>query len=135
MQLLRRSKVMHPKYSKHLKKCAHQSHLGRQEMGWLLADQPVHQVNLKILNKIGIQILILNFQVDLSRLLFHPKNLKSEKIITHDLIFYSTHNQLYVYVCHCRQLVYRVLGIYNFEKILSPLVSKKGPYTFKVNIF
>jgi hypothetical protein len=32
-------KVIHPKYYKHLKKGAHQSHLGRQKMGWFLADQ------------------------------------------------------------------------------------------------
>ena len=31
-------KVIHPKYYKHLKKGAHQSHLGRQKMGWFLAD-------------------------------------------------------------------------------------------------
>ena len=31
-------KVIHPKYYKHLKKGAHQSHLGRQKMGWCLAD-------------------------------------------------------------------------------------------------
>ena len=30
--------VIHPKYYKHLKKGAHQSHFGRQEMGWFLAD-------------------------------------------------------------------------------------------------
>ena len=30
-----------------LEKCAHQSHLGRQQMGWYLADQPVHHVKLK----------------------------------------------------------------------------------------
>ena len=41
------TKVIHPKYYKHLKKGAHQSHLGRQKMGWFLADQPVHQVNLE----------------------------------------------------------------------------------------
>ena len=41
------SKVMSPKHYKHLKKGAHQSHLGRQKMGWFLADQPVHQVNLE----------------------------------------------------------------------------------------
>ena len=35
-------KVIHPKYYKHLKKGAHQSHLGRQKMSWFLADQPVH---------------------------------------------------------------------------------------------
>ena len=29
---------VHPKYYKHLKKSAHQSHLGRQKMGWFLAD-------------------------------------------------------------------------------------------------
>ena len=32
------AKVIHPKYYKHLKKGAHQSHLGRQKMGWFLAD-------------------------------------------------------------------------------------------------
>jgi hypothetical protein len=32
-------KVIHPNYYKHLKKGAHQSHLGRQKMGWFLADQ------------------------------------------------------------------------------------------------
>ena len=32
------TKVIHPKYYKHLKKGAHQSHLGRQKMGWFLAD-------------------------------------------------------------------------------------------------
>ena len=31
-------KVIHPKYYKHLKKGAHQSHLGRQKMDWFLAD-------------------------------------------------------------------------------------------------
>ena len=31
-------KVIHPKYYKHLKKDAHQSHLGKQEMCWFLAD-------------------------------------------------------------------------------------------------
>ena len=31
-------KLIHPKYYKHLKKGAHQSHLGRQKMGWFLAD-------------------------------------------------------------------------------------------------
>jgi hypothetical protein len=31
-------KVIHPKYYKHLKKGVHQSHLGRQKMGWFLAD-------------------------------------------------------------------------------------------------
>ena len=41
------TKVIHPKYYKHLKKGAHQRHLGRQKMGWFLADQPVHQVKLK----------------------------------------------------------------------------------------
>ena len=30
-----KSKVIHPKQYKHLKKGAHQSHLGRQKMGWL----------------------------------------------------------------------------------------------------
>ena len=29
---------IHPKYYKHLKKGAHQSHLGRQKRGWFLAD-------------------------------------------------------------------------------------------------
>ena len=29
-------KVIHPKYYKHLKKGAHQSHLDRQKMGWFL---------------------------------------------------------------------------------------------------
>ena len=31
-------KIIHPKYYKHLKKGAHQSHLGRQKMDWFLAD-------------------------------------------------------------------------------------------------
>ena len=31
-------KVIHPKYYKHFKKGAHQSHLGRQKMSWSLAD-------------------------------------------------------------------------------------------------
>ena len=31
----------------HLKKGAHENHLGRQKMGWFLADKPVHQVKLK----------------------------------------------------------------------------------------
>ena len=31
-------KVIHPKYYKHLKKGAHQSHLGRQKISWFLAD-------------------------------------------------------------------------------------------------
>ena len=42
-----RVKVIHPKYYKHLEKGAHQSQLGRQKMGWFLADWPVHQVKLK----------------------------------------------------------------------------------------
>ena len=33
-----RSKVIHPKYCKHLKEGAHQSHLGRRKVGWFLAD-------------------------------------------------------------------------------------------------
>ena len=33
-----RIKVIHPKYYKHLKKGAQQSHLGRQKVGWFLAD-------------------------------------------------------------------------------------------------
>ena len=40
-------KVIHPKYYKLLKKGAHQNHLGRQKMGWFLADYPVSQVKLK----------------------------------------------------------------------------------------
>ena len=39
--------VIYPKHYKHLKKGVHQSHLGRQKMGWFLADYPVHQVKLK----------------------------------------------------------------------------------------
>ena len=31
-------KNIHPKYYKQLKKDAHQSHLGRQKMGWFLED-------------------------------------------------------------------------------------------------
>ena len=31
-------KVIHPKYYKHLKKGAHQSHLDKQKMGWFLAN-------------------------------------------------------------------------------------------------
>ena len=31
-------KVIHPKYYKHLKKDAHQSHLGKQKMGWFLVE-------------------------------------------------------------------------------------------------
>ena len=38
---------MHPKYYKDLEKNAHQGHLDRQKMGWFLADQPVHQIELK----------------------------------------------------------------------------------------
>ena len=33
-----KGKVIHPKYYKHLKKGVHQNHLGRQKMGWFLAD-------------------------------------------------------------------------------------------------
>ena len=32
------SKFIHPKYYKHLRKGAHQNHLGRQKMGWFHAD-------------------------------------------------------------------------------------------------
>ena len=32
------TKVIHPKYYKHLRKSAHQSHLGRKKMRWFLAD-------------------------------------------------------------------------------------------------
>ena len=32
------TKVIHPKYYKHLKTGTHQSHLGKQKMGWFLAD-------------------------------------------------------------------------------------------------
>ena len=39
-------KVIHPKYYKHLKKGAHQSHLGRPKMGWFLADQPVQGLSI-----------------------------------------------------------------------------------------
>ena len=45
------AKFIHPKYYKHLKKGDHQSHLGRQKMGWFLADKPVHQVKLRYLTK------------------------------------------------------------------------------------
>ena len=31
-------KIVHPKYYKDLKKCAHQSHLAGQNMGWFPAD-------------------------------------------------------------------------------------------------
>ena len=31
-------KAIHPKYYKHFEKGAHQSHLGRQKMGWFLVD-------------------------------------------------------------------------------------------------
>ena len=34
----RQTKVINPKYYKRLKKGAHQSQLGRQKMGWFLAD-------------------------------------------------------------------------------------------------
>ena len=44
-------KVIHPKYYKHLKKGAHQNHLGSQEMGWFLAGT---SSKTKILNKKGI---------------------------------------------------------------------------------
>ena len=40
-------KVIPPKYYKNLKKGVHQSHSGRQNMDWFLADYPVHQVKLK----------------------------------------------------------------------------------------
>ena len=33
-----KGKVIHPKYNKHLKKDAHQRHLGRQKIGWFLKD-------------------------------------------------------------------------------------------------
>ena len=46
------SKVIHPKYYKHLKKGTHHSHLGtHKKMGWFLENQPVHQVKLKYQNK------------------------------------------------------------------------------------
>ena len=38
VSILSGGKVTHPKYYKHLKKGAHQSHLGRKKMGWFLAD-------------------------------------------------------------------------------------------------
>ena len=37
-QFFTESKVIHPKHYKLLKKGAHQSRLGRQKMGWFLAD-------------------------------------------------------------------------------------------------
>ena len=37
-QFFTKSKVIHPKHYKLLKKGAHQSRLGRQKMGWFLAD-------------------------------------------------------------------------------------------------
>ena len=71
-------KVIHPKYYKHLKKRC--------------SPKP------EILNKIKVQILTLNFQVNLEYF-FIQKTCKM-KIITHslnhDLIFYCTHNQLSV---------------------------------------
>ena len=72
-----KSKIVHTKYYKHFKKSAHQSHLGRQKMGWFLADQPYctsskTEIRTEILNRKGIQILILNFQVNLDGF-FHQK--------------------------------------------------------------
>ena len=41
-------KVIHPKYYKHFKESAQESHLGRYKMGWFLADRLAHQVNPEI---------------------------------------------------------------------------------------
>ena len=57
-------KVIHPKFYKHLKEVAQDSHLGTQKMSWFLADRLVHQVKPEILNNIAIYNLILNFQFD-----------------------------------------------------------------------
>ena len=58
LYILLPTKVIHPKYYKHLKKGAHQSHLGRQKMGWFLADIKSRLActssKIEILNKIGI---------------------------------------------------------------------------------
>jgi hypothetical protein len=52
---MRKAKVIHPKYYKHLKKGAHQSHSGRQKMGWFLACRlACTSSKTEILNKIGI---------------------------------------------------------------------------------
>ena len=71
--ILKWTKVVHPKYNKNLKKILTKAF-------W--AD------------KIGIQILILNFQVNLK--CFITQKTWKVKIITHDLIFYCTQNQLCV---------------------------------------
>ena len=70
------SSIIHPRYYKHLKKGAHQIHLGRQK--WAGCGRlACTSSKTKILNKIGIWIWILNFQVNI-QFFFHPKNLKSE---------------------------------------------------------
>ena len=64
-------------------------------MGWFLADYTCTSSKTEILSKIGIQILILNFQIKLER--FFTKKTCKVKMINHDLnhnlIFYCTHNQ------------------------------------------
>ena len=47
-------KVTHPKYYEHLKKGAHQSHLGRQKNGLVLGRLACKSRKTEILNKIGI---------------------------------------------------------------------------------
>ena len=87
-------KVIYPKYYKHMKKGAHQSHLGRKN-GLVSGRLASTSSKTEMLNKIGIYILILNFQVNSI-----TQKTWRVKIITHglnhDLIFYWTQNQLCV---------------------------------------
>jgi hypothetical protein len=55
------SKVIHPKYYKHLKKGAHQSHLGIKKNGLVSGRLACTSSKTEILNKVGIKILILQF--------------------------------------------------------------------------
>ena len=47
--LLASSKKLYPMYCKHLKEVSQHRHLGRQKLGWFLADFLVHQVKTDIL--------------------------------------------------------------------------------------
>ena len=71
------SKVIHPKFYKHLKEVAQDSHLGTQKMSWFLADRLVHQVKPEILNNISNLEFNPEFSVQF-RLYFHPQILESE---------------------------------------------------------
>ena len=62
------TKVIHPKYYKHLKKGAHQSHLGQTENGLVSGRLACTSSKAKISNKIGM-----NLDFDLESYCTHNK--------------------------------------------------------------